>query len=123
MNSSTGTVVFLFSSRRRHTRFGRDWSSDVCSSDLLVGGYYTFEASAAGYITVSRSGLVTGNSNTTVNISLDVIAGGPVTYVYDELGRLVSASTPTETVTYNYDAVGNLLSIQRQSSSQVAITE
>src|SRR5690606_41013314 len=27
--------VFFFSSRRRHTRFSRDWSSDVCSSDLL----------------------------------------------------------------------------------------
>src|SRR6266498_3251628 len=27
-------VVFFFSSRRRHTRCGRDWSSDVCSSDL-----------------------------------------------------------------------------------------
>src|SRR3972149_4266049 len=26
---------FFFSSRRRHTRFDRDWSSDVCSSDLL----------------------------------------------------------------------------------------
>src|SRR5207247_4071149 len=26
---------FLFSSRRRHTRSTRDWSSDVCSSDLL----------------------------------------------------------------------------------------
>src|SRR6266498_5381653 len=26
---------FFFSSRRRHTRCGRDWSSDVCSSDLL----------------------------------------------------------------------------------------
>src|SRR5690606_39726679 len=25
-----------FSSRRRHTRFSRDWSSDVCSSDLAV---------------------------------------------------------------------------------------
>src|SRR6266542_3602790 len=25
---------FFFSSRRRHTRFYRDWSSDVCSSDL-----------------------------------------------------------------------------------------
>src|SRR5882757_8003947 len=25
---------FLFSSRRRHTRYWRDWSSDVCSSDL-----------------------------------------------------------------------------------------
>src|SRR5256886_10959737 len=30
-----GTVtLFFFSSRRRHTRFDCDWSSDVCSSDL-----------------------------------------------------------------------------------------
>src|SRR5699024_11997466 len=28
-------VVFFFSSRRRHTRSKRDWSSDVCSSDLI----------------------------------------------------------------------------------------
>src|SRR5436305_3854440 len=28
--------LFFFSSRRRHTRCGRDWSSDVCSSDLGV---------------------------------------------------------------------------------------
>src|SRR2546430_8830379 len=27
--------IFFFSSRRRHTRFDCDWSSDVCSSDLL----------------------------------------------------------------------------------------
>src|SRR5690606_41071689 len=27
---------FYFSSRRRHTRFSRDWSSDVCSSDLTA---------------------------------------------------------------------------------------
>src|SRR5258707_10769123 len=27
-------VYFFFSSRRRHTRYWRDWSSDVCSSDL-----------------------------------------------------------------------------------------
>src|SRR6266498_21404 len=27
-------LFFFFSSRRRHTRCGRDWSSDVCSSDL-----------------------------------------------------------------------------------------
>src|SRR5690606_19354070 len=26
---------FFFASRRRHTRFSRDWSSDVCSSDLM----------------------------------------------------------------------------------------
>src|SRR5690606_39434103 len=29
---------FFFSSRRRHTRFSRDWSSDVCSSDLPHAG-------------------------------------------------------------------------------------
>src|SRR3989442_14214184 len=35
---------FFFSSRRRHTRCGRDWSSDVCSSDL---GSETTESSRA----------------------------------------------------------------------------
>src|SRR5437868_12832202 len=29
-------MIFFFSSRRRHTRSKRDWSSDVCSSDLSV---------------------------------------------------------------------------------------
>src|SRR5690625_7153464 len=28
------SIFFFFSSRRRHTRWPRDWSSDVCSSDL-----------------------------------------------------------------------------------------
>ena len=30
-------LFFFFSSRRRHTRFTSDWSSDVCSSDLRAG--------------------------------------------------------------------------------------
>src|SRR5256886_11384187 len=29
-------MLFFFSSRRRHTRFDCDWSSDVCSSDLAL---------------------------------------------------------------------------------------
>src|SRR5207253_7537691 len=32
--------IFFFSSRRRHTRWPRDWSSDVCSSDLTGRGQY-----------------------------------------------------------------------------------
>src|SRR5207249_7862747 len=32
------TFFFCFSSRRRHTRSKRDWSSDVCSSDLPAAG-------------------------------------------------------------------------------------
>src|SRR3712207_8261183 len=31
-----GLSFFFFSSRRRHTRYWRDWSSDVCSSDLKL---------------------------------------------------------------------------------------
>src|SRR5690554_7694569 len=34
MYESVFGCSFFFSSRRRHTRCGRDWSSDVCSSDL-----------------------------------------------------------------------------------------
>src|SRR6266542_5480185 len=33
------SIFFFFSSRRRHTRCYRDWSSDVCSSDLGHGGH------------------------------------------------------------------------------------
>src|SRR5690606_40498501 len=44
---SPGVVLFccFFSSRRRHTRFSRDWSSDVCSSDL----YYVIDPDLAGF--------------------------------------------------------------------------
>src|SRR5690606_39963472 len=41
--------LFFFSSRRRHTIFSRDWSSDVCSSDL-------FPARAGGDAVVRQSG-------------------------------------------------------------------
>src|SRR2546430_3295723 len=37
---------FFFSSRRRHTRFDCDWSSDVCSSDLADGTRLVLEGSA-----------------------------------------------------------------------------
>src|SRR5690606_40907691 len=33
---SESSAAFFFSSRRRHTTFSRDWSSDVCSSDLGI---------------------------------------------------------------------------------------
>src|SRR5690606_41195213 len=34
---------FFISSRRRHTRFSRDWSSDVCSSDLSGFAYQLYD--------------------------------------------------------------------------------
>src|SRR5207245_8352240 len=75
-------MCFFFSSRRRHTRCYRDWSSDVCSSDLtlygrmcpietpegpnigLIGSLSSFaEVSEYGFVTtpyrVVKDGLVT----------------------------------------------------------------
>src|SRR5690625_6608704 len=34
LNSGKFRIIIIFSSRRGHTRWPRDWSSDVCSSDL-----------------------------------------------------------------------------------------
>src|SRR5205085_3221380 len=39
-----------FSSRRRHTRFDCDWSSDVCSSDLNIGGVQIDQAVTQAFI-------------------------------------------------------------------------
>src|SRR2546430_5440194 len=51
-------LFFFFSSRRRHTRFDCDWSSDVCSSDLLVA------ASAAARIIATPPLACTSSMNT-----------------------------------------------------------
>jgi YD repeat-containing protein len=90
----------------------------------LNAGTYSIVASAAGYGTKSQSPVtVVAGGTTAVNLSLEVIFSGPVSYVYDALGRLVSAIGPTDTAVYTYDAVGNLLSISRQSSNQVSIIQ
>src|SRR5690606_40330222 len=51
---------FFFSSRRRHTRFSRDWSSDVCSSDLWAPNCY--EWTLLQYAT-ARIGVILVNLN------------------------------------------------------------
>src|SRR5258707_7167503 len=49
--------AFSFSSRRRHTRYWRDWSSDVCSSDLFVDPHFHMDATLShGLPRVNRSG-------------------------------------------------------------------
>src|SRR3712207_4932539 len=51
-------VIFFFSIRRRHTRYWRDWSSDVCSSDLGLNipdvGWVTAQNLARHFETVDR---------------------------------------------------------------------
>src|SRR3712207_8048668 len=55
-------LFFFFSSRRRHTRYWRDWSSDVCSSDLrhVPRIEVTFDIDANGIVNVGAKDLGTG---------------------------------------------------------------
>src|SRR5256885_12938576 len=53
-------LVFFFSSRRRHTRLQGDWSSDVCSSDLL----YSMQAGAPLTVYFHGGGFVIGDLDT-----------------------------------------------------------
>src|SRR3712207_8431978 len=65
------SIVFFFSSRRRHTRYWRDWSSDVCSSDLYAtplkkGGH------ALATVAVSEAGVPDGEPRTAVSLPSQV---------------------------------------------------
>src|SRR5690606_40348248 len=66
---------FFFSSRRRHTRFSRDWSSDVCSSDLVVGD------------TPDASWRVNGRVYATQIIGNTVVVGGAFTTATSSSGE------------------------------------
>src|SRR5699024_11955638 len=57
--------IFFFSSRRRHTRSKRDWSSDVCSSDLY--GWIFFYQSAEFLDDGNPSAQLVGNAPIIVN--------------------------------------------------------
>jgi YD repeat-containing protein len=91
----------------------------------LRPGTYQVEAAATTYQTSNQAGITTAESaTTTVNFSLNAITASIVTYLYDDVGRLLGASDPaTDTASYSYDSVGNLQSIARQNSSLVSIIE
>src|SRR5690348_6333761 len=70
--------TFFFSSRRRHTRWTGDWSSDVCSSDLTIStalnGKYVKISDSCGAVSFSSA---TGSANLGgVNGNHDCTTGG-----------------------------------------------
>src|SRR2546426_4186072 len=52
-------LFFFFSSRRRHTRLQGDWSSDVCSSDLMVRVKRVLDGRATRLIGPNCPGVIT----------------------------------------------------------------
>src|SRR5262249_56751924 len=69
------SLFFFFSSRRRHTRLVSDWSSDVCSSDLVPT---MIEGGLPDFVSMSFTGLVApaGTADPIVKQVADVLGPG-----------------------------------------------
>src|SRR5690606_39368962 len=98
---------FFFSSSRRHTRFSRDWSSDVCSSDLdyreaavvSVDGpaRYVVQYADGSRETVRRGRVSAGHLVVTVRYTgsvWDAEAPGGYRRVHPGIGRLTDETAP-----------------------------
>src|SRR2546422_3541155 len=72
---------FFFSSRRRHTRCSRDWSSDVCSSDLV-----DLVDLGQDRVVASRSDEIAGVHQTSIHPAVE--RGGDQGVVQVELGQV-----------------------------------
>src|SRR5690606_40524512 len=78
-------VLFFFSSRRRHTRFSRDWSSDVCSSDLELASIYLID----GFPPMEGDLLKNPNLARTMRILAEQ---GPDAFYRGEIARQMAAA-------------------------------
>src|SRR2546430_8730860 len=90
--------VFFFSSRRRHTRFDCDWSSDVCSSDLFaVGNPLGFRSSVTqGIVSALNRTVPEGNGVTLPNViqtSAPINPGNSGGALVDLQGRVIGIPT------------------------------
>src|SRR3989449_2201172 len=92
---------FFFSSRRRHTRCSRDWSSDVCSSDLghvrgdVIYGYFTPRAQAIldltlyivffipGIVALTYAGYFYAAESWAINEHSNITAEGPPVMMFE----------------------------------------
>src|SRR5260370_4840830 len=89
--------MFFFSSRRRHTRFKCDWSSDVCSSDLLtriaINEALMLLRRARGLREVSIADL-SGHEETVLALEMRDSRAGPVSvFLHGQQSRILSAAT------------------------------
>src|SRR2546422_1764461 len=116
-------VSFFFSSRRRHTRCSRDWSSDVCSSDLGLSYQWYKGSSAMGSQTTSSLTLnnVSAADAGTYSVVVSGVCGNPITNSASlTLNQNVAVSSapvsvtncPSTTASFSVSAMGTGLTYQ-----------
>src|ERR1039457_5306429 len=85
--------VFFFSSRRRHTRLQGDWSSDVCSSDLLIDETNVYRHSGPARVFTTETAAIDAIKRGLVTHG-DVVAlicGGPAGTGMQEIYQVTAA--------------------------------
>src|SRR5438105_8454186 len=86
-------MLFFFSSRRRHTRSTRDWSSDVCSSDLHIPYSLPFERAALTEPCCVGYNAVAVKSHIRPGDVVVVLGPGPIGLLCAEMARIAGAGT------------------------------
>src|SRR6266542_3795006 len=85
---------FFFSSRRRHTRCYRDWSSDVCSSDLVgrkgIGTLRRMRASVSAEFPGIPDRPTTADTNAIARTAVDEFVGGNADEVHLAFTRFIN---------------------------------
>src|SRR3712207_8983295 len=90
--------VLFFSSRRRHTRYWRDWSSDVCSSDLMLDeATSAVDTATEQLVQRSLEKLLAGRTTFVVAHRLSTILRADQILVIDQ-GRIIERGTHRELV-------------------------
>src|SRR5256886_6629440 len=81
-------VFFFFSSRRRHTRFDCDWSSDVCSSDLVSAATIAVALAGSGMIVgvLTRTGSALAFGGAVLSASMGSLLVAMI-LIFLEIGR------------------------------------
>lgn len=95
----------------------------LLNSDTTTPYSYTWSNVLPGAYAITAK--ATDNSGATATSAIANIAvGGTVSYIYDELGRVVGiVDQAGNSGAYSYDSVGNVLSISRKTSTQIALVE
>ncbi|HEU4890868.1 MAG TPA: carboxypeptidase regulatory-like domain-containing protein [Vicinamibacterales bacterium] len=107
--------------------FQKGSASTNATGDYVISalhpGAYTVQAVNVGNRTREQGAVVTENTTTTTNLSLDPAPAGPVLYAYDAIGRLIQVTDPSgDAAIYHYDAVGNVTSIERTGANAVSVS-
>src|SRR2546422_11627996 len=101
-------AFFFFSSRRRHTRCSRDWSSDVCSSDLGEIPANTYKGQEREVATASVMAMLVARSALSEDLMYRFIKA-----VFDNLPQLYAAHAAARNLTVQTALAGMPLPLHR----------